>query len=334
MAEHHTLVVGCGSIGERHARCIKSTGRSELSVCDSNLELLEVVGQRYGAATHRDFESALRDPEITAVVIATPAHLHVAMARDAIGAGKHVLIEKPLSTSLDGVTELIESRDESGKAALVAYTYRVNPAAMAARKFILGGDFGRPLHVIAVCGQDFPYYRPAYREIYFNDHETGGGAIQDGLTHVANTVEWILGPTDSLVCDAGHLALPGVAVEDAVNVQARNGGTLVSYAFNLFQAPSENFIHMHSKGGSVRIEFQAQRWGVWRRGDQVWTSYETPVAERDMLYVAEANEFLNHIEGHLSSLATLEEALQTTRFNLAALQSAQTGSRVRPESVL
>ena len=333
MAEHHTLVVGCGSIGERHARCIKSTGRAELSVCDSNLELLKAVGRRYGAATHTGFESALRDPGITAVVIATPAHLHVAMAREAIGAGKHVLIEKPLSTSLKGVAELIASRDELGKSALVAYTYRVNPAATAARKFILGGDFGRPLHVIAVCGQDFPFFRPAYREIYFNDHETGGGAIQDGLTHVANTVEWILGPTDSLVCDTGRLALPGVLVEDTVNVQARNGGTLVSYAFNLFQAPTENFIHWHAEGGSVRMEFQAQRWGVWRRGDQAWTSHEAPVAERDRLYVAEANEFLNHIEGHPSSLATLVEAIQTTRFNLAALQSARTGRRVRPESV-
>ena len=93
------------------------------------------------------------------------------------------------------------------------------------------------------------------------DHATGGGAVQDALTHLVNAMEWIIGPCTRVFCDASHQALEGVSVEDTVNVSARHGGVLVSYAMNQFQAPNETRLPVHCERGSVKIESHAQTLG-------------------------------------------------------------------------
>ena len=77
---HQILVVGVGSIGERHVRCLQATRRAQVSICDTNDTQLNTIAQRYDIRTaFSDFDEAL-DHTFAAVVIATPAHLHVPMA--------------------------------------------------------------------------------------------------------------------------------------------------------------------------------------------------------------------------------------------------------------
>jgi predicted dehydrogenase len=318
------LVIGCGSIGERHVRTFLGTGRARVIACDTRPAIREQIHERYGVETVDDWTAALTRREVTAVVIATPAPLHVQMATRCLDAGKHVLSEKPLSLDLTGVDELIAARDRAGRFAAVAYVLHFVPALQAARQFLLAGSFGPVRHVAVNTGQHFPHFRPAYREIYYRDHAQGGGAIQDALTHMANAVEWVVGPTERVFCDAAHQVLEGVTVEDTVNVTARNAGALVSYALNQFQAVNETRWDFHAETGSVRVEPNAQRWGTLARGAADWTWHAAPVPERDQLFVAQAAAFLDGCEGKAHSLCTLEEGRQTLRFNLACLQSWNT----------
>jgi predicted dehydrogenase len=315
------LVIGCGSIGERHVRALLATGRADVIACDNRPALREQMGARYRVEAIDDWVAALGDPRVTGVVIATPAPLHVPMATRALQAGFHVLCEKPLSLGLDGVDELIAARDRQGRFAAVAYVLHFVPALQAARRFLRTGEFGPVRHVAINTGQHFPLFRPAYREIYYRDHAQGGGAIQDALTHMGNAVEWVVGPTTRLFCDAAHQVLEGVTVEDTVNVTARNGDALVSYALNQFQAPNETRGDFHAETGSVRVEFHAQRWGTMARGLSEWTWHAAPLPERDQLFVAQAHAFLDGCAGQPQLLCTLEEGRQTLRFNLACLRS-------------
>lgn len=327
---HSILIVGCGSIGERHLRCFRKTSRARVAACDTNPELLQAMQERYGAPTFTDYAAALREP-FSAVVICTPAQLHVPLARQALNAGKHVLIEKPLSQSLAGIDGLIQAHASSGRQAAVAYIYRVIPALAAASAFLREGSLGPVLQVTLSSGQHFPAMRPPhtapYHQTYYRDRRTGGGAIQDALTHLANWVESVIGPTDSVLCDCAHLALPHVEVEDTVHLAARHGPALVSYTLNQFQAPNESTIQLNTALGSVKIELHQQRWGVMKVGEQDWTWRECPVSDRDANFVMQANAFLDQIEGHPSRLCSLADAVQTLRFNLAALASADAGGQ-------
>jgi predicted dehydrogenase len=330
---HSILVVGCGSIGERHLRCFQKTGRAQVTACDANPVLLQTMATQYGASIFTDYAAALREP-FDAVVICTPAHLHVPFALQALCAGKHVLIEKPLSQSLTGVEELLQTHASSGRQVAVAYVYHVFPALLQAREGLRRGGLGPVLQVNVAGGQHFPRMRPThtvpYHQTYYRDRRTGGGAIQDALTHLANLVESVIGPTDSVLCDCAHLALPLVEVEDTVHVTARHGRALVNYTLNQFQAPNETTVQFNTAQGSVKIELHRQRWGVLKLGESDWTWHDCLVPERDALFIAQANAFLDQIEGQPARLCSLAAAAQTLRFNLAALASADAdGARVR-----
>jgi predicted dehydrogenase len=326
---HSVLVIGCGSIGERHLRGFLNTRRTLVAACDISLPLRERLHCTYGVPTRDHWEAALASGDFTAVAICTPAHLHVDMARRAIAAGLHVLIEKPLSQSIDGVAELLDEHRRSGREAALAYNYHVYPFLCEAREHLLASHLGSIQQVAVVSGQPFYQFRPAYAQTYYRSHHTGGGAVQDALTHLANWVESVVGPTDSVFCECAHLALPGVEVEDTAHICARHGGVLVSYALNQFQAPNETSLHFNTLDGSLKIEFHRQRWGTFRNGDLDWNWRDYPIAERDTHALAQANAFLDQIEGLPARLCSLEAGAQTLRFNLAALASASTGIRVR-----
>jgi len=322
---HSILIIGCGSIGERHLRCFQKTGRCKVSVCDANAALLQEVGARYAVPTFLDFKVALTSQRWDALVICTPAQMHLAIAREGAACGAALLIEKPLAVSLDEVGPTRAILSSSGRFNAVAYVYHCFPWVAEARAFLQEGSLGKPLHSSVVAGQHFPTFRPAYRDIYYARHETGGGAIQDALTHLVNAMEWLIGPVTRVFCDSSHQQLEGVTVEDTVNVSARHGEVLASYAMTQFQAPNEAVMQIHCEHGSVKIESHARRWGVLRRGDTDWTWHTTPPLERDDLFIAQANAFIDGLEGKATPLSTFDEAAQTLRFNIAALRSVSTG---------
>ena len=328
MSSHRTLVIGCGSIGERHLRCFLQTGRTTPVACDSNSQRLAHMAAMYGTATESDWAAALQRGDFDAAVICTPAPLHIPMARAALEAGAHVLVEKPLSHSLAGVAELQHVREKSGRHIAVAYVFHQNPLLNAAREFVRRGEFGAIQQATVVAGQPFHLLRPAYAQTYYRDRATGGGAIQDALTHSANWIEGLLGPTESLVADCGHLVLPNVTVEDTVHIAARHAGALVSYSLNQFQAPNETTFQLHAAGGSVSVEFHRRRWGHFANGATDWTWQETPQLERDTLFVRQAHAFLDLIDGKPATTCSLEAGIQTLRFNLASIASAERGTRI------
>ncbi len=322
-AAHRVLVVGAGSIGERHVRCFGATGRARLAVCETNAAVRTRVAQQY-AVDHafERFEDALAaQPQV--VVIATPAHLHVPLALAAVRAGAHLLIEKPLSTSLEGVDELLQTVDRAGVTASVAYVYRAHPALAAMRAAIQQGRFGAPLEIVAVGGQHFPLYRPAYREIYYNNRATGGGAVQDALTHVINAGVWLVGPIDRLVADVDHQALEGVSVEDTAHVIARHGAVMGSYSLNQHQAPNESTITVIGTRGVARFEYHESRWRWMIDPGGTWTDESAGPLERDTLFARQADALLDAVEGKASPACTLGEARHTLRANLAILRSAE-----------
>jgi predicted dehydrogenase len=315
-------VVGVGSIGERHVRCFAATGRAEVVACEVNTDLRRTVAGRYGLSRSYDnLDAALADG-IDAAVIATPAHLHVRLAAAAVRAGVAVLVEKPLSTTIDGVADLCRDAADQRAPAAVAYVNRAHPVLSAMRLAILSGRFGEPVQIVATCGQHFPLYRPAYRDIYYRNRATGGGAVQDALTHVLNAGEWLVGPITAVAADVGHLVLDGVDVEDTAHVIARHGPVMGCYSLNQHQAPNEFTLTVVCRGGTARFELHANRWRWAVEPGGPWTDEPCQAIERDMLFTAQANAFLDVLDGRAGPLCTLAEGAQTLRVNLAVLKAA------------
>jgi len=325
-ALHRVLVLGVGSIGERHLRCLQNTGRAQLSFVEINPQLRATIAERYSIAQHfGSLEEAFHREQPECAVIATPAPFHIPMAQQLAERGVQLLIEKPLSTSLDGIDRLQQTVSERGLVTGVGYTMRMHPCLIAMQQAVASGRFGKPVQLVAVTGQNFPTYRPGYRHIYYNNHATGGGAIQDALTHTLNAGEWMLGPITKLVVDAAHQVLPDVAVEDTVNLLARHGEVLATYSLNQHQPANEFTLTVICEGGMARFEGHERRWRWTVKPDSGWQDEVIAPFERDTLYVAQAHAFLDAVDGRANRLCSISDALQTLKVNLAALASWRSG---------
>ncbi|MCA9069435.1 MAG: Gfo/Idh/MocA family oxidoreductase [Planctomycetaceae bacterium] len=319
------LIVGGGSIGERHLRCFRNTGRAEVSLCEIRDSLRLELVERYGLSeTYTSLEEALAQPW-DAGVICTPANWHIPMAGQFAEQSIGVLIEKPLSMEFKGIAEFQELAQSKNLPVSVAYVLRQHPGLAAMKQALDENRYGKIVQVVMVGGQHFPFYRPAYRETYYTKHETGGGAIQDALTHMMNAAEWLVGPVTRLVADAEHCVLDGVDVEDTVHILTRHGEVLGSFSLNQHQPANETTLTVICERGMVRWESHKGRWLSCSEADQPWTVEEEFTLERDDLFVAQADAYLDQLEGKRGPACSIEEGLQTLKVNLAALQSLKLG---------
>ena len=323
--QQRVLVIGVGSIGERHTRCFLATGRADVGICEPNSDLRSSVAGRYAIPqSYSDLESALNPARVwEAAVVATPAQFHIPITRQLLQAGIHTLVEKPLSASLDGADDLIRLSQTVRVVAGVAYIHRSNPVLENMQQALVSGRFGRPVQVVGVSGQHFPKYRPAYRSTYYASHASGGGAIQDALTHVINAAEWLVGPIERVMADAAHQVLDGVQVEDTVHVLARHGKVLASYSLNQHQAPDEVTMTVVCDRGTARIEFHKNRWMSLVEPGAEWHEEFRFDGQRDDVFIRQAKAFLDAIEGKRAVSCRLEEGLQTLRVNMAILSAAE-----------
>jgi predicted dehydrogenase len=325
MALLRVLVVGVGSIGERHLRCLLQTARATVGLCEISDPLRREIATRYDIEQeYATLERAL-EQRWDAAVVATPAHTHVGISRKLAERGVHLLIEKPLSVSIDGINELAENVRRQRLATAVAYVHRAHPALAAMRGALLSGRFGKPLQIVSMSGHHFPSARPAYPQTYFADRDKGGGAIQDALTHSLNAGEWLVGPIDRVTVDAAHQSLAGVNVEDTVHLVARHGPVMGAYVLNQYQMPEEFHITVACEGGTIRYEPGHHRWRWMDSPGGAWHDEALRPLERDDWFTLQANQFLDVVQGKDDPLCALREGLQTLRVNLAALRSLERG---------
>jgi predicted dehydrogenase len=213
--------------------------------------------------------------------------------------------------------------EERKVAAAVAYTYRSHPALRSMKEAIDQGRFGEPVQVVSTWGQHFPTYRPAYRNIYYTSRATGGGAIQDVLTHAINAAEFLVGPVDRVMADADHLVLEGVEVEDTAHVITRHGKVLACFSLNQHQAPNENTLTVICRKGTAKWDLNNARWLSMTEPGGEWHEEFSFSHERDAIFVHQANLLLDLLEGKGEPPCTVAAALQTLRVNLAVLAAAE-----------
>ena len=141
-------VIGTGILGNLHATVYNRLGDAELvAVCDVDGARAKVAAEKFGAQTHyTDYEALLRNPDIQAVSIATPDFAHKEIAVAAAQAGKHILCEKPLATTVDEAQAIVDAAAQAGVTLMVDFHNRVNPPIVAAQQSIAAGEIGDPAY--------------------------------------------------------------------------------------------------------------------------------------------------------------------------------------------
>ncbi len=160
MTQVHVAVIGTGYIGVVHVeQLLRLPAVRVIGIADANRDLASSVAGRYGIPrTYADAQAVLADPAVAVVHICTPNHLHYALTRQALLAGKHVLSEKPLALTAAESGEVTRLARERGLATGVNFCYRYYPAVQEAAARVARGDIGAVTHVLGAYLQDWLLY--------------------------------------------------------------------------------------------------------------------------------------------------------------------------------
>jgi predicted dehydrogenase len=145
-------IIGCGYWGPNLLRNFSENVGARLSwMCDADTRRLSMLARRYPAAkTTADYRQLLSDPQLDAVVIATPVSTHFSFARDALAAGKHVLVEKPFTSSVAEAEELIEMAERRDLTLMVDHTFIYTGAVRKIKELVDSDELGDLLYFDSV----------------------------------------------------------------------------------------------------------------------------------------------------------------------------------------
>ena len=261
-------------------------------------------------------------------IICSPANFHVEAMKVCALNKLSFMVEKPLSTSMDGIDEIINLVKKNNLFARVGYTRRNTENHRVLKEKILNNKIGDLKLVYINASQEFPKYRPDYQNTYYAYPEMGGGAILDAATHMIDQLIWIIGKPTEVSCMFDRLVLTGTNTEDTclINIRFENG-SMANIMVNQFQKPNIHSYEFIGTKGNLRldhsiIKFSDDDSGIWKEEKNYMEGLD-PMEVHQNNFFLQANRILDGLEGQECDLATLEEAKLNLKVVFAAKLSWQ-----------
>jgi len=323
----HILVIGAGSIGERHLRNFLRVDGVRCSFAEKNSARREEISGLYDAQTaFRNWEDAdLAD--FDGVVLCTPTDTHVPLVSQLIDSGMGVLSEKPIATHPEGVAKLMEKVRKTSARVGVAFCLRHHPIFAEMRERLLQGDFGEVRTAFSFDSQYWPDHRPFWPPQYAMSRETGGGAIPDHLVHKINILEWFFGGVESVSAFQRHISLPDIPTEDLGTVTLRFAAGQVAVLSNcMYQRNHHSQLELVGEKATARQILGSDRLQIYRPDKAAWETGRDRFDDRDEMFLRQAEHFIACLRGEAEPRCTVEEAARTLQVVLAAIRSSDRDS--------
>lgn len=251
----HFGIIGCGRVAPRHAQSLVELQQAELKVvCDVVPSRADHFHNEYGAEACTDYHKLLERKDIDVVNICTPSGLHAQMTIEALQAGKHVIVEKPMAMTLTDADQMIETAQKTGKKLCVILQNRFNPPMVDLAKAIREERLGKLL----LGNATVRWYRPQeyYEDEWHGRRDMDGGALMNQSIHHIDALQWLMGSeVESIFAFTGTLAHrmesedAGVAVLRFKNGALANvEGSTITYPQNL-----EGSVTIFGERGSVKV---------------------------------------------------------------------------------
>lgn len=186
-------IIGTGAISQVvHLPILAERDDVDLvAVADSDVHKAEVISRRFSVPVVMDPKDLIHFDELDALVLCTPNDTHEEMAIDALEAGKHVLVERPLAATSAGAARVVDAAERAGRVLSVGMPHRYRPEVVALRSFVEGGELG---DLYAVRGSWLTRSVPAMRSTWRSDPEiAGGGALVDLGIPALDLCLWVIG---------------------------------------------------------------------------------------------------------------------------------------------
>ena len=320
-------LVGCGRIGQVHAREIRRVGHLA-AVCDVVAEKMDTVVGNDPITKYPSLTALLHaENDIDLVVIATPNGLHAQQSIEALRAGKHVLCEKPMAIHVEDAHHMILAAQEFGKQLVVVKQNRYNPPVQELKQLLDLGQLGKILsvQVNAFWNRNAAYYSNAD---WRGSKELDGGTLYTQFSHFVDLIIWLFGDLNEVSgfrSNSNHKGIIEFEDQGVIAIKFESGvlGTL-HYTVNAFERNMEGSITVFGEKGTVKVggpylnemtylrvegveavEMVEQSLNVV--GPNQYQGYQGSMSNHPLVY----DDLVRLLNGEPSSLATPKEGLRT-----------------------
>lgn len=319
------LVVGCGSIGRRHASQLIRRNDIRLELCDPMADnLAKAIADVGNVPTYHSFDEAIATrPEF--VIVATPHSLHAEQSIKALRAGAHVLCEKPMSDSLVDAERMIEAAKETGKILDIGFTMHFYPAIIRVKELIDAGRLGQVLHVHWHVGT----FDTLANSVSRHQSEVFGALIMD-YAHQPDLIHYWLGKTPTRVRSFGIQGgeLPFTSNPNVMTlVLEYPEALLATINLNYVQRPQRAHCEIIGDKGWSYLNLQT---GCLKIGDREGSSVEKLHfdVDRDAWFRDEHQAFIDATQGLRQPESPSWQAIHSMRIVEAAIKSLQSATPV------
>ena len=324
------IIVGCGSIGQRHIENTAKLGIDEIIGVDKDQESREEANKAGSTKVYAELEAALSEHSPDFGIVAVPNQLHVPIAQKLAKADIDLFIEKPLSHTQEGVTDLINETERSDLVTLVGCNFRFHPGIRKLKELIQNEVIGTPLSVQIEAGSYLPDWHPHedYREMYSVDPELGGGAILDYI-HELNYCRWLFGEVKEVTAMTSSRSHLNINVEDLAELVLEMGdGTICKIHVDYIQRPSSRSCKVIGGEGTLQWDLDRHTVREYQPDEDRWKTHTLPDWEFNEMYVDELDHFLSCVESRGGTICGIEEGYKDLQVALGALQSAETSKHI------
>jgi UDP-N-acetyl-2-amino-2-deoxyglucuronate dehydrogenase len=330
-------IIGTGAVARKHARAWLNIGYRVTACSNFHEESGERFAAEFGAKFVRGYENLCRHPEVDAVDLCTFPEFRLEPVELAAGAGKHVLVEKPIATNLETASRMIEAARAGGVRLGVVSQHRFDDASLFLSRAILAGRLGKLIE----CDCYVKWYRSAEyyaRPIKGSWKTEGGGALIGQGIHQVDLLRWLAGPVKELFGAWQLGARNRIESEDVVNAVVRyaSGATGVIQAATAFWPGYTERTEFHGTAGTAIVSGdKLTTWDV--EGDagepaplmrEAASGASDPMAISLTPFERQFRDFGEAIAAGRKPLVAGEEGYQALELVDAVYRSCRTGEKV------
>ncbi len=336
------LIIGLGSIGQRHVRNLRALLGDRVEILAWRVRgLPHVVTPALQSDAGRDVEreydlrvfgtlEAALAHRPQAAFICNPNSLHVPAALACLDAGCDVFLEKPVSHNLDGSTQLMEAAARNGRIVMVGYQFRFHPCFLELQNILRAGHLGPLLAVRAAIGEYLPGWHPYedYRQAYASRADLGGGVTLSQI-HEFDYLSALFGVPRRLFSVGGHWSNLEIDVEDVASTLMEfqwSGRPLpVHLQQDYLQRPASRNCEVIGANGKAFMDLTAATLARYDAGGALADDYRWEGFDRNQLFLDELRHFLECVEQRRKPVVDLNDGLWSLRMALAARDSMGSG---------
>ena len=324
MAVNRIIVVGCGSIGQRHARVLARRGDVCVELCDTSPDCLAEAMAPIGARTaYRSYREALGSrPD--AVIIATPHARHAELVIAALGAGIHVLCEKPMADNLSDAKRIATAALHSQCVLDFGFTLHFHPGLRRLKELIGSGALGNIVHVFCRVGTYATLVSSRTR------HQAAlEGALLFDYVHQPDICYWLTNAEPAAVYMSAALVgeLPLRSTPNVADIILDySTGLRASIHLNYVQAPQRHEYEVVGDQAWAKLDMETNELHIGRMDDDAVATERFEI-DRDRVFEAEHQAFIDAVEGLRDPESPAGSALVSMRVVDAALRSWKTQTR-------